>query len=139
MMNNIFNYNQFNESKENHTIVYRGAPSPEFGKGNWNGVFVSTDLKSATQYHNNVYKYELSDSNLLDEDDPKAEKIADDWLNNSNDPDIQYVNEIYDLWMFPPDGWIDYLRELGYDGTILGMDIFIFNTDKLKFIGEINI
>jgi len=39
--------------------------------------------------------------------------------------------------MFPPDGWIDHLRKLGYDGTILGMDRFIFNTDKLKFIGKL--
>ena len=132
----ILNFQNFliREFNENKTIVYRGAPSPEFGKGNWKGVFVSTDLKSAQQYHENIYKYELSDCRLLDENDTNAEKLADYWLDNSKDPDVKYVNEIDDLWMFPPDGWINHLRKLGYDGMSFGMDRFIFNTDKLKFI-----
>jgi len=146
----LLKYKEYLKENLNNNIVYRGSPSPEFGKGNWKGVFVSTDLKSAQQYHDNVYKYELSpDLNLLDdppEDEiepedlnpeiEKISKIVNDYL-ESDDPDAGWVNEIYELWMFPPDGWIDYLRKLGYDGTKLGMDRFIFNTDKLKLIGKL--
>ena len=146
----LFNYNEFIKENEQSNIVYRGAPTPEFGKGNWKGVFVSTDLKSAQQYHENIYKYELSpDTNLLGDppdEDPvepdvteeseKISKIVNDYL-ESDDPDAGWINEIADLWMFPPDGWIEYLRKLGYDGTTLGMDRFIFNTNKLKFITSV--
>jgi len=133
----LLKYKEYLKENLNNNIVYRGAPSPEFGKGNWSGVFCSPDINIAKQYHGNIWKYELSDVNLINANLRESEELAENWLDNSNDPDVQYINEPDDLWIFPPDGWIDFLRKKGYDGIQYGTDRFIFNTDKLKLIGKL--
>ena len=121
------------------TIVYRGAESPEFGKGSWKGVWVSPSKKIAGQYvgydENYIWKYKLdSDINLLDKDDDTARMFENLFIKKYPEQD-EYVNQdgdFLELWMFPPDEFVKMLKEAGYDGYINGSDMFIINLDVIK-------
>lgn len=117
----------------NEKKYYRGAETNELGKGSFNGVWCSTDYKTAKQY-GEVWEYEIDNANLLNTNDKEAriiEKIFDAGFPGEE----EYYNqdgEWTELWMFPPDGLIRILKEQGYDGYDNGMDTFIINLHKIK-------
>jgi hypothetical protein len=121
------------------TIVYRGAESPEFGKGNWNGVWVSPDKKIAGQYvghdENYIWKYELNPNiNLLNTQDNEARMIEEAFIEKYPEQE-EFVNqdgEFAELWMFPPNEFVDMLKEMDYDGYINGSDIFVINLNMIE-------
>ena len=123
------------------TIVYRGSESPEFGKGNWSGVWVSPHKKIAAQYvgydENYIWKYELNPNiNLLNDVDSEARMIEELFIEKYPEQE-EFVNqdgEFAELWMFPPNEFIDMLKDMGYDGYINGSDIFVINYDMIKKI-----
>ena len=122
----------------NELLVYRGAHSPEFGKGEWNGVWVSPFKEVANQWspkgEDTIWKYSLSDNiNLINTTNAIARQLEAQFIHKFPEQE-EYVNQSDDfaeLWMFPPPEFVDMLTDYGYDGYINGTDYFIINTVKL--------
>lgn len=118
------------------TIMYRGAETPELGKGQFGGTFLATDEKTAGQY-GPVHSFQVSAKKFLDIDDPQAEALSAQYLKQhpddapNYDPDVE-PGAAHELWMFPTRGWKAFLEEKGFEGTSIGKDHFVFDAGKVK-------
>lgn len=124
---------KLNEQTQSNTLYYRGAETNEFGKGDFDGIWLSTDERIANQY-GEVHKYLGNGLNLLDSNSADAREI-EEYFSKKYPKLLDYYNQDGDfteLWMFPPKEFIEILKEDGYDGYNNGSDTFVFNYDKIK-------
>lgn len=120
-------------------IYYRGAKSSAFGKGDWDGIWVSKDLKNAAQY-GKVWIYQtLRKLNLLTFNTEKGMKhfgkrYCTIWP--KEEALVHQCNDYAELYMFPPKNFSNFLKWKGYDGYNFGNSTFIVDPQKkLKFLG----
>jgi hypothetical protein len=119
-------------------IYYRGAPTPEFKKGNWNGVWIST-AKWVAQQYGTLWSYETTEPlNLLNNELNIARIFEQDFIKKypELEDEVNQDGDFSELWLFPPDKFIKILEDKGYDGFINGLDTLLFNssTHKIKLI-----
>jgi len=123
--------------KEN--TVYRGAKSPEFSKGDFNGIWVSPIKKIAGQYVGNneslIWEYELDPNiKLLNVQSNAGRKVEEFFIKEY--PELEDVvnqdGDFLELWMFPPEELSIMLKEMGFDGYVNGSDYFIVNLNKIQ-------
>lgn len=126
--------------------VYRGSTAQETadGRGDFDGVFTSTDRDSAAQY-GEVTEYSLpADTKILDMGDldpsgttaqliraylvgqgeeastlPQTEQELDEWA-----PDLHMLDNY--------EGWTDFVRGFGYQATQMGPDIRVLDRNLLQ-------
>lgn len=114
-------------------IYFRGAPNSRFGKGDFKGVWVSNDRNNASQY-GKVYKYKTTHKlNLLKRN---LRRLAEIYFDVTPE-DAQYMNSWEDVYMFPPDGFVKIVSNMGYDGWKFGNTQFIIEPEsKLKMVPQ---
>jgi 8-oxo-dGTP pyrophosphatase MutT (NUDIX family) len=121
----------------NNLIYYRGAPSSDINKGDFPGVWMAKDKKTAEQY-GKVWVFELDPSVRILKGRLELNKIAKEFF-ESLPYDHIYESEEggdeednYELFMFPDDDLVEFLKKRGFDGYEHHSDTFIFNTKKIK-------
>lgn len=116
--------------------MFRGAESPELGKGDFGGTFLATDEKTAAQY-GVVRKYNVSAHRFLGIDDQEAGTLSAQFLNQYPGDAPNYDPEeegepAHELWLFPTSRWIQFLKSKGYEGTAVGKDRFVFDQSHVS-------
>ena len=111
--------------------------TPEFGKGDFGGVWLSPDKSIAAQYSPKIWQYILSERvSLLNHASREARSIEKEFVDLYPDleDEVNQDGDFLELWMFPPQEFVNIITNHGYDGFINGSDYFIINTEKLKEI-----
>ena len=122
------------ESSSNNLTYYRGAPSSDNDKGDFPGVWMAKDKKTAEQY-GNVWVFELDPSVRILKGS-ELNKTAKEFF-KSLPYEHMYENEEgeeddFELLMFPDDDFVSFLKKRGFDGYEHHSDTFLFNTSKIK-------
>lgn len=123
-------------------VLYRGAESPDFGKGDFKGSWFSEDREVAAQY-GTVYEYEISEPLKLADNRRSADPMSGEkgslqyefvQLYPEQEVLVNQDGDFAELWLFPPDEFVDLLVEKGYNGYRHGTDIFLVESslDKIS-------
>lgn len=120
-------------------IYYRGAKSSTFGKGSWDGIWVTRNPKNAAQY-GKIWIYQtLHKLNLMNFNTERAMKqfgkrYCTIWP--KEEFNVHQSDDYAELYMFPPESFSKFLRWKDFDGYNFGNTTFIVDPQKkLKFIG----
>lgn len=112
--------------------VYRGAPTAEFGKGDFAATFVSANHKMAAQY-GPVHEFTLAPQKVLDIDNPAVGKLIAEFDRQGGDPYADYdADEPDNLFLFPDKKWVEFLASKGYTASSIGPDLAVFDHNDLK-------
>ena len=109
--------------------MYRGSLAPKdiLGGGDFPGVFLSTKKEYAAQYGAIKEYYVVQGQRLLDLDDIVVKELIGEFSKKYPKVINLIDNLPDDLFLFPNDEWVKFLRSKGYTGTSIGSDRFIFN------------
>ena len=128
-------------TKKQATVLYRGAQSHETHLGDFFGAWFSASKDTAKQY-GDLFSYEVPGIDLLDSNSEEATVLVEEYAEEyPQEAELGNQGGDYaELWMFPPDSFVLFLDQAGYDGYTHGTDIFIsrpaVNT-KVKYIGPV--
>jgi hypothetical protein len=115
-------------------IFYRGAATSAFGKGDWNGAWVSDNPKGGAKWRSKgdtiTHRYQAARPlHILDM--TKGNNTIDSFLRDHPEYDEgDRESTVSNLHAFPDEQWINHVKDRGFDGHRLGGDFFIHEPHK---------